>query len=284
MTRSVLLAFLALATLGHSAPAQAGAPAPSTRLQPAGLRVECPHEFVDAAKRVQGLSGHGLRDRLDAIATSEEFWNGYRGVMVAMAESPQVLGHLDDYMRDGATQLLAIPGVPLHVLLRAMAATTAAAELLPRDVGEFAAAMEAAGDRFATVVTEIEERLNDPTKPVSLRRSERMALRGLVAIMVLGAGPQDGPPAQRAELMSLYAEGMEHLVRLVALGLEGDDAARADAVMADLRLPPLDREGLHARAARLQEATDLLDSTALHLDGARLRLPPDAAFRDSSDA
>lgn len=283
MTRSVLLALLALATLGHTAPVRAGTPAPASHLQPAGVRVEYPREFVDAAKRVQGLTGYGLRDGLDAIATSDEFWNGYRGLMLAVVDS-QVMGHLDDYMREGATQFLSIPDVPLHVLLRAMAATTAVARLLPRDEGEFAASMEAIGDRFATIVTEIEARLNDPTKPVSLRRSERMALRGLVAVMILGAGPHDAPSAQRAELLSLYAEGMEHLVRLVALGLEGDDAARADVVIADLRLPPLDREGLRARTARLQEATDTLEFTSLHLGDTHLRLPPDPGFRDSSDS
>lgn len=282
MTRSVLFAFLALAALGPTAPVHAGAPALASRLQPAGVRVEFPREFVDAAKRVQGLSGYGLRDGLDAIATSDEFWHGYHGLMLEMVES-QALVHLDEYMREGATQFLSIPGVPLHVLLRAMAATTAVAKLLPRDERELATAMEAVGDP-ATVVAEIEARLNDPTKPVSLRRSERMALRGLVAVMILGTGPQDAPPARRAELLSLYADGMEHLVQLVALDLEGEDAARADAVIADLRLPPLDREGLRARATRLQEATDTLKFTSLHIDGTHLRLPPDPGFRDSSDS
>jgi len=283
MTRSVLLAFLALATLGHTTPAQAATTAPASRAQPAGPRLECPAEFVDAAKRVKGLSGYGLRDGLDGIATSAEFWNGYRGVMVAMAESPELVGNLDGYMRDAAAHFLSLPEPP-HLLLRAMAVTTAVAELLPQDVNDLAVAMAAAGDEFATVVADIEARINDPTKPVSVRRSERLALRGLVAIMVLGAGPEGAPPSQRAELLSIYAEGMENLIRLVALGLEGDHAARAETVMADLRLSPLDREALLVRAARLQEATEALDEAALYLDGERLRLPPDTAFRDSSDA
>lgn len=72
---------------------------------------------------------------------------------------------------------------------------------------------------------------------------------------------------------------MENAVRFSALSLEGDMAERADAMIRDLRLEPVERTALRLRAEQLATAEDVLMSTAADLGGERLRLPPDPSFR-----
>jgi hypothetical protein len=239
-----------------------------------------PEAFEEAAKRTDGLSGYALRDTLDEIAVSTEFWAGFRSLMTELANSPHAQRQIDEFMRSEAGRQIAPPGVPPHVMYRAMAAASAAAELLPPD-GNLTAVMERAADEFEEVVHDIDRRLRDRSTPVAIRRMERRALRGMAAAMILGPLGDTPDPARCTELLGLYAEGMENAVRLIALNLDGEDAARADAMIRDLRLEPLDRAGLRWRTAHLADAEATLASTAADLDGGPLRLPPDPGFRQS---
>jgi hypothetical protein len=290
MKRSLLLAMFGLVTLGSPNVATAGASEADTSASARAKSIPVPSAFVDAARQVRGLSGFALRDELDTIATSGEFWAGYRDLMVALADLPQTQQRVDDFLRDGAHHLLSIPGVPQHVVGRAYAATAALARIvelagaLVPTSPNMSSAMKHAATTFDALASKIDERLNDDSLPVAIRRKERRALRGLVASMVLGALEADVTDAERAELLSVYAEGMESLICVVALDLDDDAARQADAIIRDLHLEPLDREGLLQRAEDLRRAREILDSTADHLDGERLRLPPDAAFRSPSDA
>lgn len=126
----------------------------------------------------------------------------------------------------------------------------------------------------------IETRFRDATIIVAIRRMERRALRGLAAAMLLGTVVDTFEPNQFTELLNLYIEGMENVMRWMALDLEGEDADRVDAMIRGLGLEPLDRKALRERADNLAEAESILASTADDLDGERLRLPPDRGMQE----
>jgi hypothetical protein len=212
-------------------------------------------------------------------------WTGYAGLMRSAADLPQAQQGIEDFMRTGAVQLLAIPGVPQHVLGRAYAATAAVGEIAaissPRlpAAGEIAEAIKRAATAFDSLPQRFDERLNDAAVPVAIRRMERKALRGMVAIMLVGTLDVETDSDLRAELLAIYAEGMESLVYFVALDLDDEHTPAVDNIIKGLRLAPLDRTTLRERAALLERAHAALDSSADHLDGERLQLPPDPGFR-----
>lgn len=281
MNRAVILPLLALVTL--AAPRTAGASTPTTSVEATphdALKLLVPDAFRRAAERTAGLSAYALRDTLDEIAVSPEFWAGFRSIMTELAKSPHAQRQIDEFMRSEAGRQVAPPGVPPHVMYRAIAAASAAAELLPADL-RLTAVMEQAAHDFDLIAQDIEARLQDRSTPVALRRMERRAIRGMVAAMLLSALENALDPKRCTELLGIYAEGMENAIRLIAVGLEGEVAAKADGIIRDLRLDPPDRASLRWRAEQLAEAEEILTTTADHLDGEPLRLPPDPAFRST---
>lgn len=280
MNRAVIFPLLALVTL--AAPRTAAASAPTRAVGASSsdaLRLMVPAEFMDAAKRTTGLTGYALRDALDEIAASAEFWSGFRSLMSELASSPHAQRQIDEFMRSEASRRVPPPGVPPHVMYRAMAVASAAAELLPPDAN-LTAMMELAAEEFELVVHGIDSRLRDRSTPVAIRRMERRTIRGMAAAMTLGALGDPPDPSRCTELLGLYSEGMEDAVRLIALNLQGRDAARADAMIRDLRLEPLDRDALQSRAEKLAHAHAALASAAGDL-GQPLHLPPDPGFRQA---
>jgi hypothetical protein len=281
MNRAVILPLLALVTL--AAPRTAGASTPTAAVEAApqdALKLVVPDAFRRAAERTAGLSTYALRDTLDEVAVSSEFWAGFRSIMTELAKSPQAQRQIDEFMRSETGRQVAPPGVPPHVMYRAIAAASAAAELLPSDL-LLTAVLEQAAEDFDRIAQGIEARLRDRTTPVALRRMERRAIRGMAAAMLLGALENTIDPKRCTELLGIYAEGMETAICLIAVGLEGEAAAKADGIIRDLRLDPPDRAALRWRAEQLAEAEETLAATADHLDGEPLRLPPDPAFRPS---
>lgn len=279
MNRAAILPLLALFTLAVPRTAGASAsPDAAVASSSDALHLVVPAAFEEAAKRTDGLSGYALRDALDEVAVSPEFWAGFRSLMSELADSPHAQRQIDEFMRSEAGRQIVPPGVPPHVMYRAMAAASAAAELLPPNLN-LTAVMERAADEFEQVVHDIDLRLRDRSTPVAIRRMERRALRGMAAAMILGPLGDPPDPVRCTELLGLYAEGMENAVRLIALSLEGQDAARADAMIRDLRLEPLDRAALRWRTEHLADAEATLAATADDLDGQPLRLPPDPGFR-----
>lgn len=279
MKRAVILPLLALVTLAVPRAASAsGVPQGHLSQPPSQIRLVVPAAFEDAAERAKGLEGHALCDALDEVAVSTEFWSGVRSLMTDLANSPHARRQIDDLMRSEAGRHVAPPGVPPHVMYRAIAAASAAAELLPPDL-DLVAVMERATDEFDGIVGGIDQRLGDRRVPVAIRRMERRTLRGMAAAMILVALGTTPEPGLCTDLLGLYAEGMENAVRFSALSLEGDMAERADAMIRDLRLEPVERTALRLRAEQLATAEDVLMSTAADLGGERLRLPPDPSFR-----
>lgn len=279
MNPVVILPVLALVTLAAPRSAAAsGDSAPVVNPAEDALTLAVPQTFRDDAERMVGLTGYALRDLLDEVAASAEFWAGFQSIMTALQNSSHAQRQIDEFMRSEASRHVAPPGVPPHVMFRAMTAASAVAELLPPGL-LLTAVMEQAADDFKLIADGIEGRLQDRTTPVALRRMERRAVRGIAAVMLLAALGNTAEPALCAELLGIYADGMENTVCFIAIGLDGDEAVKADAIIRELRLEVPDRAALRWRAGQLATAESALASTAGDLDGKVLRLPPDPGFR-----
>ncbi len=277
MNRAAIFSLLALFTLAAPrAINKAGSDESTPESSSDALRLAVPAAFEEGARRTSGLSGYALRDALDELALSPRFWAGFQEFMEALATSPQAKRQIDEFMRAEASRQVgfAPPGVPQHVLLRAMAAASAAVELLPAGLNLMELMGESQVD-FSLVFAESASRLEDRAIPVAIRRMERRALRGMVAAITAASVDVLADPNRCTELLSLYAEGMEHAVLLISLALQGNDADRADIIIRELRLEPPDRAALAWRRDQLAEAEATLRNAAEELDGDPLKLPPD---------
>ncbi|MFV8752694.1 hypothetical protein ACNOYE_19270 [Nannocystaceae bacterium ST9] len=248
-----------------SSPAAAGQPQPDTAM---------PTAWLDAAESIRGLSGYALLERLETIAASTEFWAGFRSLLARFVhERPEDMG---DFMNESeGLELFHGPGIPSRVQARAYYATLSVFTLIPED--EWGAAMKALDGDLEQHAFDFDMRWHDPSIPVEIHSLGRRASRGVVALM-LKALSNDLDEATTTELLTIYAEGMESMAQLV--GLRDDvDASQAAKLLDELRLPRLDRRELDDLTRRAAEAREILASTAIHLDGKPLELPPDPSFR-----
>gem|GEM_PF-4569619 len=230
-----------------------------------------PLALVQSAQRINGLSGYGLRDALDEIVVSPEFWEGCKALFADLAPQMKQLGellHSEPVLPD------APPDDFSYARSRAIAAVLVAVELQPELMEQVTDDSDSDSD---SVIRGIGELLQDRTIPVVMRRMARRMFRGMAAGALLVA-LATADPALSTELLNLYAEGMENLVCFNALTLEGEEAVEADRAIQGLDLVPPDRAALTTRREQLAEASKVLVSTVEHLEDTPLRLPPDRSF------